>query len=165
MRLAPDIDLDALTGLALFAGVSAEGLATLAGDLRECTLSPGDFAFKEGDSGHELFVVLSGELEVLKQSQGGDQARVALLGPGDWFGEMSVIDVHPRSATVHALADSKLLALSLPALGALRERDVHAYAAILLNIAREMSRRLRVADSLLAGLVADVLHRHRPVVS
>lgn len=162
MQMSKRIDVELLAGIALFAGLSQQALEDLARDLQECTLPPGDFAFKEGELGRELFVVVSGELEVLKQSQSGEQARVALLGPGDWFGEMSVIDVQPRSASVCSLAESKLFALSLPALEGLYQRDVRAYAAVLTNLAREMSRRLRVADGLLASLVADVLQRHRP---
>jgi CRP/FNR family transcriptional regulator, cyclic AMP receptor protein len=159
------IEIDELAAISLFSNVSRIALARLAEDLRESELPPGAFAFGEGDEGRELFVVLSGELEVLKRSHGGDQARVALLGPGDWFGEMSVIDVQPRSASVRSLAESRLLALTLPALEKLRERDVHAYAAILLNLAREMSRRLRVSDGLFADLVANLLQRHRPPAS
>ena len=43
---------------------------------------------------------VSGEMEIMKRSKRGIDARVALLGPGDWFGEMSIVDVQPRSATV-----------------------------------------------------------------
>lgn len=153
------VDVAALRSIALFGAVAPASLAQLALDLSAHTLAPGDFAFREGDAGAEVFIVLSGELEVLKQSQRGEQARVAILGPGDWFGEMSVIDVHPRSASVRALADSQLVTMSLAALEVLRQRDVSAYAAIVLGLAREMSRRLRVADGLLADLVANVVHR------
>jgi len=154
-----------LKSIALFGALSQSTLEALAVDLYECALVPGDFAFREGEPGDELFVVLSGELEVLKRSQSGEPARVALLGPGDWFGEMSVIDVQPRSASVRSLAESNLLAVTLPALESLYQRDIHAYSTVLMSLAREMSRRLRVADGLLAGLVADILHRQRPAAS
>jgi CRP-like cAMP-binding protein len=165
MRISPTIDVGVLKTISLFGALSEPALEGLARDLYSCALSPGDFAFKEGEPGDEVFVVLSGELEVLKRSQSGEQSRVAMLGPGDWFGEMSVIDVQPRSASVRALADSQLLALAVPALEALYQRDVTAYAAIVLALAREMSRRLRVADGLLADLVANVVHRRGPAGS
>jgi CRP-like cAMP-binding protein len=148
-----------LKGISLFGSLSESALELLAKDVYGCALLPGDFAFKEGEPGDEVFVVLSGELEVLKRSQNGEQARVAMLGPGDWFGEMSVIDVQPRSASVRSLADTQLVTLDLSALEALYQRDVKSYASIVLALAREMSRRLRVADGLLADLVANVLYR------
>lgn len=165
MQISPAIDVELLKGISLFGSLSESALSTLAKDLYTCALTPGDFAFKEDEPGDEVFVVSSGELEVLKRSQSGDLARVALLGPGDWFGEMSVIDVQPRSASVRALADTQLVALPLSALESLYRRDVAAYATIVLTLAREMSRRLRVADGLLADLVANVVHRRGPAGS
>jgi CRP-like cAMP-binding protein len=116
-----------------------------------------------------MFVVMSGEMEVQKRSQSGVDARVALLGPGDWFGEMSILDVQPRSASVRSLAPSRLLKISASDLDALYRHDTKAYALIVLNIARELSRRLRVADGLLAEFVANVMgayiDRRRPPAS
>jgi CRP-like cAMP-binding protein len=62
----------------------------------------------------------------------------------------------PRSATVRALAPSRLMRLSASDLDALYRRDVKAYSIIILNIAREMSRRLRVADGIIAEMMANV---------
>ncbi len=116
-----------------------------------------------------MFVVINGEMEVLKRSQSGIDARVALLGPGDWFGEMSILDVQPRSATVRVLAPARLLRISAIDLDALYRHDTKAYAIIVLNIARELSRRLRVADGLLADFVINVIgnymERRRPPAS
>ena len=54
-----------------------------------------------------MFVVLSGEVEVLHKGGSDHDVRVALLGPGDWVGEMAVLDVQPRSASVRALAPTR----------------------------------------------------------
>jgi CRP-like cAMP-binding protein len=96
-------------------------------------------------------------MEVTKRSRGGMEARVAVLGPGDWFGEMSIVDIQPRSATVRALAPARLIRLSAADLDALYRHDVRSYAIIVLNLARELSRRLRVADGILADLIANVM--------
>ena len=112
--------------------------------------------FREGESAREMYVLINGEMEVLKRSHEGVDARVALLGPGDWFGEMSILDVQPRSATVRALAPSRLLRLSASDLDALYRYDIKSYAIIVLNLARELSRRLRVADGILADFIANV---------
>jgi len=77
--------------------------------------------------------------------------------------------VQPRSASVRCLAPSRLLRISAADLDALYRHDTRAYALIVLNIARELSRRLRVADGLLAEFVASVMHdyidRKRPPAS
>jgi len=105
----------------------------------------------------EMFVVLDGELEVLKQSRKGRFQRVAILGPPDAFGEMSIIDVQPRSATVRAVAPTRLLRISSEDLDQLYRHDLKAYALIILNISRDLSRRLRVTDGILADFAANML--------
>ncbi len=134
--------------------------ASFVAALEVSELAPGTVVFKEGDSGRELFVILDGEVEVLKRSKRGHEARVAILGPGDWFGEMSILDVLPRSATVRAIAPARLLRVTAHELDALYRKDLRSYSLLVLNIAREMSRRLRVADGLLAELVANVMDEY-----
>jgi CRP-like cAMP-binding protein len=107
-----------------------------------------------------MFVVVSGEVEVLKRSKRNIEARVAVLGPGDWFGEMSIVDIQPRSATVRALAPSRLLRVSSADLDALYRHDLRSYAIVILNLARELSRRLRVADTILADLISNVMDQY-----
>jgi CRP-like cAMP-binding protein len=146
-----------LRNIGLFGALSDEILDYLAGMLTVVTPETGDVIFNEGDEGNALYALLSGEIEVLKQSRTGVDARVAVLGPGDWFGEMSIVDIQPRSATVRSLAPARLARLSSADLDALYRHDVRSYAIIVLNIARELSRRLRVADGILADLIANVL--------
>ncbi len=146
-----------LRTIGLFGALSDEVLAHLAATLSVTTPSAGVVVFNEGDEAREMYVVVSGEMEVLKRSQRGIDARVAMLGPGDWFGEMSIVDVQPRSATVRALAPSRLLRITSADLDALYRYDLKSYAIIVLNLARELSRRLRVADGILADFIANVL--------
>jgi len=161
--------IEELRHVGLFGAVSDEVLEFLAAKLVVLSPRSGDIVFREGDSARDMFVVMSGEMEVQKRSQSGVDARVALLGPGDWFGEMSILDVQPRSASVRSLAPSRLLKISASDLDALYRHDTKAYALIVLNIARELSRRLRVADGLLAEFVANVMgayiDRRRPPAS
>jgi CRP/FNR family cyclic AMP-dependent transcriptional regulator len=162
-------NVDELRQVGLFGAVSDEVLQFLSSKLVVMHPAAGDAVFHEGDPARDMFVVMSGEMEVLKKSQHGVEARVALLGPGDWFGEMSILDVQPRSATVRVLAPSRLLRIAASDLDALYRHDVKAYAIIVLNVARELSRRLRVADGLLADFVANVMRhyveRRRPPAS
>ncbi|MGK3969758.1 cyclic nucleotide-binding domain-containing protein [Sorangium sp. So ce118] len=149
-----------LREIGLFGGLGDHVLQGLADTLELLELQPGAVAFREGDSGREMFVLLAGEMEVLKRSKREVEARVAVLGPSDWFGEMSILDVMPRSATVRAISPSRLMRVTAHDLDTLYRRDLKSYTLLVLNIAREMSRRLRVADSLLAELVANMLDEY-----
>ncbi len=150
-----------LREIGLFGGLGDDVLRDLASSLDLIELAPGDTVFREGDSGREMFVVLDGEMEVLRRSKRDFEARVAILGPNDWFGEMSILDVMPRSATVRVVAPSKLLRITAHDLDALYRRDLRSYSLLVLNVAREMSRRLRVCDNLLAELVANVIDEYQ----
>jgi CRP-like cAMP-binding protein len=87
--------------------------------------------------------------------------RVALLGPGDWVGEMALLDPQPRSASVRALAPSLLLRITASDMQDLiRGRDVALYAQLVSNMARELGRRLRVADRLMARSSAAIVKQY-----
>ncbi|MEZ4223129.1 MAG: cyclic nucleotide-binding domain-containing protein [Polyangiaceae bacterium] len=155
--LSTTVDPGELRTIGLFGALSDEVLAHLAATLSVDTPDAGAMVFREGEDARDMYVLLSGEMEVLKRSHQGIDARVALLGPGDWFGEMSILDVQPRSATIRALAPSRLLKITAADLDALYRYDLKSYAIIVLNLARELSRRLRVADGILADFIANVL--------
>ncbi|MDP3277478.1 MAG: cyclic nucleotide-binding domain-containing protein [Deltaproteobacteria bacterium] len=147
---------DPLREIGLFGGLSDTTLDLLLEDLSVVNVEAGSFVLKEGESAREMFVVIGGELEVLKRSPSGSEARVAMLGPGDWVGEMSILDVMPRSASVRALAPSLMLVVSASDFDKLYRRDIQSYAMLVMNIARELSRRLRVADGIVANVAATV---------
>jgi CRP/FNR family cyclic AMP-dependent transcriptional regulator len=157
----PPITNAALREIGLFGALSDDMLERLASMLKTMRVSPGDTIFHEGDgTGREMYVVLDGEMEVSKRSRRGRDMRVAILGPNDCFGEMSMIDMQVRSATVRALAPSRLLKVTSEDMDALYRADLKSYALIVLNIARDMSRRLRVTDGILADFTANVLDEY-----
>jgi CRP-like cAMP-binding protein len=136
----------------LFHGFDDAMLDRLVRELEPELVNPGDVLMAEGDIAAYMFAVVNGELEVLTHGGGTNaDVRVALLGPGDWVGEMAILEVQPRSATVRALAPSMLLRLSTADLRRLiQDHDVAQYARMMVNIARGLGRRLRVADRLIA---------------
>lgn len=156
-RVDPPVTSAQLRDIGLFGALSDEVLEHLARTLTTLRVAPGDTVFREGDPARELYVVLEGEMEVNKRSRRGRDMRVAILGPSDVFGEMSVIDMQVRSATVRALAPARLLRVSAEEMDALYRHDLKAYALIVLNIARDLSRRLRVTDGILADIASNVL--------
>ena len=145
-----------LREIGLFDELDDESLVVLARELPTEHADIGTVVVREGDQAQEMYVIVAGELEVVKLGRGGE-VRVALLGPGDWFGEMAILDVQPRSATVRAVAPTMLVRMSAEHVdGLLFQRDVKAYALLVRNIARELSRRLRVADGILSQMFTAV---------
>ena len=146
MQLAM-LALDALREIGLFGGLSDEALVTFSGALEGVSVEAGEDVVREGEPGYAFFVVLDGSFEERKLTQDGVERRVSLLGAGEWFGEMSVLDLMPRASSVRAVTSGSLLKVSARDLDALYRRDVKAYALVVLNLARELSRRLRRCSS------------------
>ncbi len=137
---------------ALFGGIDADALADIIPRLRLQTYAPGEYVVREGELGTSMYFIRRGSVEVLKQGDApGEALRLAVLEEGDTFGEMELIDVQKRSASVRALDPLTVFALSNDDLFAIFESDVNTFVVILMNIAREISRRLRKMDALVAS--------------
>lgn len=155
MRAEPAPDLDFLSSTPIFGGVQAPALSSLAALLERRTFTTASRIVAEGDGARELFVVEQGILEVTRHGKVAglapheEELVLAVLHRGDCFGEMSLLDIQPRSATVRARTDVSLLVLPYRELLGLEQRDHHTFALFVLNIAREVSRRLREAQRLL----------------
>ena len=164
-RPTPKVTAAILRDIGLFGGLDDESLSVLARELPTVHVETGEVVVSEGEQAREMYVVIGGELEVIKEGRTGGDVRVALFGPGDWFGEMAILDVQPRSASVRAVAPTMLVRITAEEVDKLLyRRDLKAYALFVMNIARELSRRLRVADGILAQLVTSVTNEyvHRP---
>jgi CRP/FNR family cyclic AMP-dependent transcriptional regulator len=150
-----------LREIGLFGALSDEVLEGLTRKLKTMRVQPGETVFREDDTAaREMYVLLEGEMEVSKRSRRGRDMRVAILGPSDCFGEMSMIDMQARSASVRALAPSRLLKVTSEDMDGLYRSDLKSYTLIVLNIARDLSRRLRVTDGILADFTANVLDEY-----
>jgi CRP/FNR family transcriptional regulator, cyclic AMP receptor protein len=153
--LGPE-DIDFISRVAVFAAIPPESLNRLAALARRVEVDAATVIFGEGELAKEMVVVLSGELEVRKRGRDGGDARIATLRPGDVAGEMALIDIQPRSAAVVSLGPAALVVLTHGDLGQLHRADPEAYTLLVMNIAREISRRLRRVDGLLANLLVEV---------
>jgi len=162
-REARDLPVTSATlrEVGLFGALSDDVLEHLAGTLKTIRVGPGETIFREDDRlAHEMYVLLEGEMEVSKRSRRGRDVRVAILGPTDCFGEMSLVDMQTRSETVRALAPARLIRVSSEDMDALYRYDLKSYTLIVLNVARHLSRRLRVTDGILADFMANVLDEY-----
>jgi CRP/FNR family transcriptional regulator, cyclic AMP receptor protein len=119
-----------------------------------------EIVVREGDLGDSLYLIMEGEAEVFKAPPGStvneQETRLALLGPGEFFGEMTLVEPMPRSATVRCLTKTTLVRLSHSTLTRELERDPRLLSPILVSIIRALSQRLRTTSELLVGLKSDV---------
>lgn len=134
-----------LQGMPIFGALREDTLDFLLGLMRTVAVDPPGCFFREGDAATGLFVLESGTASVLK-GWGGQQVLLHHLHAGDCFGEMALMDLQPRSATVRADAPCRALQLDSSDLYRLYERDLGQFTLIQMNMGREVSRRLRQLD-------------------
>ena len=134
-----------------FGGLSDASLDLLSSKLVERRFQTGETVVREGEPGRSMFVVRSGTLTVSMRVN-TRSVRLSDLAAGDFFGEMTLINMQDRSATVEVASPAVLYELSARDLYACYKADVHAYVLILQNMNRELCRRLRHADRHIAAL-------------
>ena len=140
---------DFLASVPLFSGLDSSDRQRFLELTRERTYPKGSVILFENDPGDSLYIVRSGRVKVVLIGEDGREIILAVLGPGDHFGEQSLIDQQPRSATVIAMEDASLLILHRDDF----RRRVESSPAIAWALLTEMSRRLRHADEKIGGLV------------
>jgi CRP/FNR family cyclic AMP-dependent transcriptional regulator len=142
-RTSPAVDR--LQAVPLFSALSKKELEQVDRAADELDVKAGQEVVTQGRTGHEFFLILSGEATV--QRDGKD---VATLGPDQYFGELALLDREPRSASVIAKTDMKLLVLGQREFGGLLDSIPGIAAKILAGVAK----RLRAADAA-AGTAVD----------
>jgi CRP/FNR family transcriptional regulator, cyclic AMP receptor protein len=141
-----------LVATPFFGGLSDASLDLMISMLVERRFEAGATVVAETEPGRSMYIVHSGELVVSKVAESGCMIRMTRLGPGDFFGEMTLIDAQNRSATVVAESPTVLYELTARNLYTYYKADIHAYAMVMQNINRELCRRLRRADNRIAEL-------------
>ena len=114
----------------LLQGLAEEDLERLHAMSHTTTIPAGTFLMREGEPGDTLYIIIDGELEILK-SQGGTERVIATRGPGEVIGEMAVLQRAPRFASVRTLRDSRLFMIDHDTLATLLSQSPSATQAIL----------------------------------
>ena len=151
-----------LRDIRVFEAFADPDLAALGSRLRERGLRRKQLLFREGDRGDEMFIVRRGTMLIAKAITGKVEQVVARVDAGDFFGEMSLLDGSPRSATAQAETDAELLVLGRDGLQALTETNPSAAAAFFYAMVGVFIERLRrstiqVAEATRWGLEATGL--------
>lgn len=124
----------------LFERAEDDALAEIAGQLRRRRFRRGETIFHQGDPGDALHIVSSGAIKIVLPSAEGEEAIIATLRSGDFFGELALLDGAPRSATAVALEPSETWTLSRELLLTQLDRDPALRNSLLAGVARELRR-------------------------
>ncbi len=128
-----------LKGIQIFEGLSVSELAAIASVMEEVVYPTGKDVIKEGEQGETMFMIINGEVSVIKAKEGGDELELARIRAGDYFGEMALFEDQVRSATIRTEEETGVLVL--------HKREfteiVREYPQIALHICRVLSGRLR----------------------
>jgi CRP/FNR family cyclic AMP-dependent transcriptional regulator len=139
------IEASAFKNYSFFGGLLPEEIEAIRPLMGSASYEAGMAIMREGEPNDRIHFILEGEVEVEK-----DGVRLARLGEGDTFGEMEFLDVMPAVATVRALSPSTVATISNHALHELSKASMRAFAMVVMNLARDLSRRLRRMDDIVA---------------
>ena len=140
---------DVLRQSPLFSGVDDDSAAVLEDSMAASSLARGDVLFNEGDSGSQLYVVIEGKIKLGRTSADGRENLLAILGPGQMFGELSFFDPGPRSATATAVTDVELKSLGHDALSPV----LATHPDVALALLNQLAGRLRRTNEVVGDLV------------
>jgi CRP-like cAMP-binding protein len=149
-RIAMSDVHQALGKLNLFRGLAPDGLERIAAIAGEETHEPGSFVFHEGEMGDKLYLILDGKVRISRNLPGMGEEALAVLGAGESFGEMSLIDDTPRSADALVHERARLLVITREAFEDLLFLHKDLAYEILWNFVKTLSGRLREANDKMA---------------
>ena len=149
-----------LSRISIFGGITEAQQSEVFGRLETGSIKKGQFVFQKGDEPSHIYIVKSGCIELFIPDQEAN-IRKKRLGVGECFGQVAVMSIHQHTVSAVAIEDAEFIVLSKHALHQLHHEDVGLFALLMMNIARELARRLQFMDTLLL----DSTHAHDPAVA
>ena len=143
------MDTDIVRSAPLFAALDDEASASLRDGMQQVQLTRGEVLFAEGDQGDRLYVIVEGKIKLGRTSSDGRENLLAVLGPGEMFGELSLFDPGPRTAAATSVGDSVLIGLGNDAL----QPWLLQHPEVAAHLLGALARRLRRTNDSLADLV------------
>lgn len=144
--------LDILRKIPLFRHLGYKELVKVLNHTSAKQVRPGEVIIEEGSEGEEFYIILNGEVEVMKGGR-----PLTLLGPGVHFGEMALVDHTPRSATVRARESTRLMVLSRQSFYQLVRTEPVLSSKLLWSFVQVLSIRLRYTNEVLSGAVGETM--------
>jgi CRP/FNR family transcriptional regulator, cyclic AMP receptor protein len=133
----------------LFQGIAAEAAEAVATSLEHGEFARGETVFAEGEQGDTLYIVLEGKVKIGRRAADGRENMLSVMGPSDMFGELSLFDPGPRTATATVVTDARLASLAHAAL----RPWITDRPEIAEQLLRVLARRLRRTNDALADLI------------
>jgi CRP-like cAMP-binding protein len=133
---------DFLAKVSIFSLMKRDDLERIAKSAKKHLFRRGDLIIREGDRDSRLFIIIMGQVEVIKGLGSKNERRLRTLGPFSYFGEMSLVDDLVRSASVIATGDTQVVSLDQWDL----RKEIEKYPAIAFELLRTLSRRIRVIE-------------------
>lgn len=137
----------------VFQGLDAGQLASLVERASVVVVPAGQVLFRQGDQGDSLYLLSAGHIEVLAREDGGDEHRLAMVGPGGILGEVAVLIDAPRTATAVAVTEARLWKIGRTAFRAAIESSQQWAVVLLLAIGRALAERLGTVDGRLLAVI------------
>jgi CRP-like cAMP-binding protein len=141
-----------LSRISMFGGVMDDKHAEVFQLLETGSFKRGEYVFKKGEEPTHIYVVKTGSIG-LQVTDDGVVIQKKTLGVGESFGEASLMSMHKHTANALALEDSEVIVLSRRALIRLQQEDIGLFALLMMNLARELARRLQLTDEILMHYV------------
>ena len=133
----------------LFAALDDDATESLRASMQQVQLVRAEVLFAEGDQGDRLYVILEGKIKLGRTKSDGRESLLAVLGPGEMFGELSLFDPGPRTATATSVGDSVLIGLGHEAI----QPWLLQHPQVAFTLLNALARRLRRTNDSLADLV------------
>lgn len=140
---------EVLARAGIFQGVEAGAAEALAQSLEPVEFPRGHEIFAEGELGDRLYIILTGKVKIGRRSPDGRENLLAVMGPSDMFGELSIFDPGPRTSSVTTVTEVKAVSLDRPAL----RKWINERPEIAEQLLRVLARRLRRTNNMLADLI------------
>lgn len=150
LKLDPQLVGKISSKVPIFAGMPSDSLMNMLASGETHLVKAGDKLFKQGDVGSAFYVLLAGEVTILKEKD-GEMVELARLGPGECIGEMALVRNQLRNATVVANSDCNALRFEREALESLPQSAYFIYR----NMSRILAARLEESNEMLANMVAQ----------
>ncbi len=144
------VDTAALQKYSLFGALLPEEIDRIRPFMEYALYAPGEAIIREGEPNGRLHFVIEGRVEVTKRNR-----ELLELGEGETFGEVEVLDPKPAVASILALEPTKVAIISNAALHRIWQADPRIFAMLIMNLARDIARRLRRMDELACDAAAS----------
>jgi CRP-like cAMP-binding protein len=140
-----------LCNVPIFAGLDDQAMEIFLERAQRIEVPAEGVIAREGETNQCMYLIETGQVRIIKNHDTTDPVTLAVLGPGEFFGEMCILEAQPRAATGQAVGQATVVSIASSAFYHLYQKKPKQHSILMLNIARDLSRRLRRLDAVFAA--------------